>query len=268
MTDQPYQGLATTFDTAAELYEQARPTYPAELFDDLASVSGLQGTAARVLEIGPGTGQATRGLLGNRWRVTGLEPGAQLAAVARRALTGLGEFEAVVTPFEHWNGGEDSIDLVFAATAWHWLDPVAAFAKVAELLRPGGHLAIVSTEHVMPETDGDSFFREVQAAYDAVGMGDGKGGPTTPDAIPATDADAMAASGLFEPAVVRRYVTEHSYDADAYIELLSTYSGHIAASPEQRDTLFADIRDRVSRRPEGLVRKHYLNIMVVGRRSA
>lgn len=264
MSEHPYRGLATTFDGAAELYERARPGYPARLFDDLAVLSGLKGAAAQVLEIGPGTGQATRGLLDQGWQVVALEPGAQLAAVARRVLRGRGQ--VVVTPFEDWDGPDGAMDLVFAATAWHWLDPARAWAKAAALLRPGGHLAIVSTVHVLPEADGDLFFREVEAAYDAVGLGDGLGGPLPPDAIPAPDADAMAASGLFEPAEVRRYVSVHTYDAESYLAVLSTYSGHIAASQEQRDQLFADLRDRISRRPDALVRKHYLNILVTGRR--
>lgn len=63
MTQEPYAGLARTFDTAAELYERARPGYPNQLFVDLAMSTGLRTPGARVLEVGTGTGQATRGLL-------------------------------------------------------------------------------------------------------------------------------------------------------------------------------------------------------------
>jgi SAM-dependent methyltransferase len=50
--------LRETFDEDAERYERARPGYPAELLDDLAALTGLR-AGDRVLEIGPGTGQAT-----------------------------------------------------------------------------------------------------------------------------------------------------------------------------------------------------------------
>ena len=124
MTQEPYTGLATTFDTAAELYERARPGYPRELFDDLAAATGLQGARPRVLEVGAGTGQATRGLLERGWSVVALEPGRELAAVARQVLGGLAGVEVVVAPFEGWEaGGQGTFDLVFAATSWHWLDP-------------------------------------------------------------------------------------------------------------------------------------------------
>ena len=259
----PYTGAATTFDTAAEQYERARPGYPGALFDDLATM--LPAGHARVLEIGPGTGQATRGLLRRGWRVVALEPGAELAQVARRVLAGRGEVDVVGTPFERWEGEPASFDLVLAATSWHWLDQEVAYARAGRLLRPGGVLAIVATQHVLP-ADGDPFFREVEAAYEAVGMSDGLGGPAPPDAVPPPDVAAMEAAHGFGTPVVHRYVVAHTYSADAYLEVLGTYSGHIAATPAQREALFRDIRARIEARPSGTVRKHYLHQLQTARR--
>jgi SAM-dependent methyltransferase len=265
MTQDPYTGLATTFDTAAELYERIRPGYPAELFDDLATDTGLQGSRAKVLEVGAGTGQATRGLLDRGWGVVALEPGRQLADRARQVLDGRG-VDVVVSTFEGWKADEQGpFDLVFAATSWHWLDPRVAYRRAAEVLRPSGCLAIVATQHVLP-SDGDDFFRDVEPAYEEVGMSDGQDGPEPPDAIEAPDVEAIAASGFFTPPMVRRYVWSREYTADEYLRLLSTYSGHIAASPEQRETLFTWIRELIEARPSASVRKHYLNLLQVARR--
>ena len=192
-----------------------------------------------------------------------LEPGRELARVARRVLAGLGEVDVIVAPFEEWPDEGSSFDLVLAATSWHWLDPAAAYPKAAALLRPGGHLAIVTTEHVFPSVDGDSFFREVEQAYEVVGMSNGQGGPPPPESVSARDATAIEASGWFGPAVVRRYLWHHSYSAQEYLALLATYSGHIAASPQQRERLYADIRRRIEARPSASVRKHYLTILQV-----
>ncbi|MDO3703097.1 class I SAM-dependent methyltransferase [Micromonospora sp. C28SCA-DRY-2] len=266
MTSEPYAGLARTFDSAAELYERARPGYPERLFADLAASTGLRTAGARVLEVGTGTGQATRGLLGRGWRVVTLEPGRELAAVARRVLAGRGDVEVVVSPFERWAAGaREPFDLVFAATSWHWLDPRVAYRRAAELLRPGGHLAIVATEHVSPP-GGDDFFRHVQRIYDEVGMGDGQDGPKPPEAIPAPDVAAIGGSGFFAQPIVHRYVWSQDYTAEEYLTLLSTYSGHIAASPRQRETLFTAIRDLIAARPSATVRKHYLNLLQIARR--
>lgn len=245
--------LARTFDSVAELYERSRPGYPAALFAAL-------GEPGRALEIGAGTGQATRGLLAGGWGVVALEPGPELARVARRE-TGA---EVVVATFEEWDG-DGPFDLVLAATSWHWLDPAGAYPKAARLLRPGGTLAIVATEHVLPEPGGDRFFGEVEQAYDAVGMGDGRGGPVPPELVPAPDVAAIEASGLFGPPEVRRYVTEHRYPAEEYLALLGTYSNHIAATEQQRYALFADVRARIAAHG-GAVRKHHLRLLQTARK--
>lgn len=245
--------LGRTFDSVAELYERSRPRYPGELFEAL-------GVPGRALEVGAGTGQATRGLLARGWSVVALEPGPELARVARR-VTGA---QVVGATFEEWDG-DGPFDLVLAATSWHWLDPAVAYPKAARLLRPGGTLAVVATEHVLPEPGGDLFFREVEQAYDAVGLGDGQGGPVPPDRVPAPDVAAIEASGRFGPPEVRRYVTEHRYTAEQYLALLGTYSGHIAATEQQRATLFADLRARVAARG-GTVRKHHLRMLQTARK--
>jgi SAM-dependent methyltransferase len=246
---EPYTGLAATFDSVAELYERARPVYPDQLFADLAVSAGLPAPDAAVLEIGAGTGKATRGLLARGWRVVALEPGAELTAVARRVLGGLGDVEIVQSSFEQWEPGtRQKFDLVLAATSWHWLDPGSAYRRAAGLLRPQGHLAIVATEHVLPP-GGDDFFRQVERAYEEVGMSDGLGGPVPPEAIEAPDVEAIRSSGFFDLTAVHRYVWSQEYSADEYLALLSTYSGHIAASPEQRRTLFTRIRALIGDRP-------------------
>ncbi|MCO8269610.1 class I SAM-dependent methyltransferase [Actinoplanes sp. TRM 88003] len=267
MTTGPYTGLATTFDTAADIYEQARPRYPARLFDDLAVTTGLDSSTARVLEIGAGTGKATRGLLARGWSVVALEPGRELAAVARRVLAGLGEVEVVESPFEQWDAdGAEPFDLVVAATSWHWLDHQVAYRRAAQLLRPGGHLAIVATTHVCP-TGADDFFNQVQPVYERLGLGDGSDGPEPPGKFTDPDVEAIRASGCFEEPVVHRYVWGQDYTAEQYLTLLSTYSGHIAMPAAQRQALFAEIRRMIAARPAGTVRKYYLNMVQTARRA-
>ena len=101
MAQGSYWGLGATFDVVADLYHRIRPGYPAGLFEDLAIETGLH-AGAMVVEIGAGTGQATRRLLERGWSVTALEPGPALAAVARRTVTGVGDLNVVVAPFEQW----------------------------------------------------------------------------------------------------------------------------------------------------------------------
>jgi SAM-dependent methyltransferase len=153
----------STFDEAAELYDRARPGYPAALFDDLVELAGI-GPGSRVLEIGPGTGQATVPLAERGCRIVAVELGPQLAAVARRNLARFPVVEVVTAAFEDWPLPPEPFDLVLSATAFHWIDPAVRVRKAADALRPGGSLATIATHHV---AGGDEqFFVQAQACYE------------------------------------------------------------------------------------------------------
>jgi SAM-dependent methyltransferase len=252
--------LRQTFESAAALYDAARPEYPPELFDDVVALAGLE-RAARLLEIGCATGKATRPFLERGFRVVCVELGAQLAERARQNLAGL-PVTIEVAPFESWDGEAASFDLVFAATAWHWIDPAIRYAKAHRLLRRGGHLAFWSAVHAFPEGF-DPFFTEIQDVYDAIGESfDGDWPPPRPEDI-ADDAEEIEASGLFEDVRVRRYVWARHYTADEYVALLDTFSGHIAMQAERREHLYAEIRRRIAARGDPRVLRHWLAILHV-----
>jgi SAM-dependent methyltransferase len=253
----------TTFDSATDLYEQARPAYPAQLFDDLVELAGLE-AGDRLLEIGCATGKATRPLLERGFSIVCVELGAQLAERARHNLEGL-PAEIHVAPFEEWEGAPEAFALVFAATAWHWLDPTTRYERAHRLLHDRGHLAFWSALHAFPP-DRDPFFDEIQEVYDEIGLSSPvEWPPPTPEQIP-DDRDEIEASGLFDHVEVRRYVWERLYTADEYVALLSTFSNHIALEPARREYLFSEIRRRIAGRREPGVRRHWYAILHVARR--
>ncbi len=174
--------------------------------------------------------------------------------------------EVLQADFESWDPSGRVFDLVFAATAWHWIDPEARYRRAWECLRPGGHLAFWSATHVIPR-DGDPFFVEIQDVYDEIGEG------LPADAIwprPGELSDSRAEierTGLFEHVVVSQFDWETSYDADQYINLLETFSGHIAMRTDQRNRLYSAIRDRLARRADGRLRRHWGAVLHVARRA-
>jgi SAM-dependent methyltransferase len=259
------EALRSTFNAAAETYEAARPGYPTELFDDLVELAGLT-PGDRLLEIGCATGKATRPLLERGFSIVCVELGEQLARRARDALAGL-PVEIEIAAFEDWQSEPESFQLVYAATAWHWLDPVIRYHKAHRLLRPGGHLAFWSASHAFP-FDFDPFFTEIQQAYEAIGEShDGEWPPPLPDGVP-DDRDEIEASGLFEDVAVRRYVWEKNYSAEEYIALLNTFSGHISMDEAKRERLYREIRERISSRRVPQLRRHWQAILHVARRTA
>ena len=154
---------------------------------------------------------------------------------------------------------------MYAATAWHWIDPDVRYRRAHELLHPGGRLALWGASHAFP-AGFDPFFTEIQEVYDAIGeRHPGDWPPPAPEETP-DDSGEIEGSGLFGDVQVRRYVWELSYTADEYIGLLDTFSGHIAMEPAKRARLDAEIRSRLGARPDGRVRRHWQAILHVARR--
>ena len=253
------------FDQGAENYDRARPRYPEKLFDDLVELTGI-GPDSRLLEVGCGTGIATLPLAERGFRITCVEMGENLAAVARRKLAPYPSVSVTTSPFEDWGATSEEFDLVYCAQVWHWLDPDVRYQKAADALRSGAFLAIVDTKHAFPE-DADPFFFEIQDVYRAIGEDhpDEVWPPPLPDEVPDMR-EEIDASGLFGDVQSRRYVWELMYTADEYIGLLNSFSGHIAMEPEKRSLLYNTIRKRIGARADRRVRRDWLAILNVARR--
>ena len=257
--------LRQTFDTVAARYHAARPGYPGALYDTLISLARLAPDQDEILEIGCGTGKATIPLARRGFRITAVELGAALAAEARRNLAAFPRVTVVNADAERWQPPAPAMfGLVFAATAWHWIDPAVRYRRAWELLRPGGHLAFWEAVHVIPD-HGDPFFREIQDVYDEIGEALPPGsGFAKPDTL-ADRAAEITATGLFTDVTIRRFDWEITYTADSYLLLLDTFSGHIAMAPWQRERLYGEIRRRLGQRPDGRVRRHWGAVLHVAR---
>jgi len=130
------------FDEIALEYDRHRPAYPDALLDRGCRVAGI-GPGDRVLEIGCGTGQLTRGLLARGLRVTAIEPGDRLIGLARENLREADAVEFLHGRFEDIWLARESYQAVFSASAIHWVDPDLGWSKIADALVPGGTLALI-----------------------------------------------------------------------------------------------------------------------------
>jgi hypothetical protein len=154
-----------------------------------------------------------------------------------------------------------------AATAWHWIDPAVRYQRAWELLRQGGHLAFWSAADVFPD-GGDPFFREIQDVYDEIGEGLPPDAPWPRPGELADRRDEIEATGLFDVVRIDHVDWEVRYDADAYLDLLDTSSGHLAMQPWQRERLYGEIRRRLGLRSDGRLRRRWGAVVHVARRRA
>ncbi|GGR50457.1 methyltransferase type 11 [Streptomyces aurantiogriseus] len=128
-----HRQAAESFGSDAELYDRARPRYPDAMVEAIIAAS----PGPDLLDVGMGTGISARPFQAAGCKVLGVDVDPRMAAFARHS--GL---DAEVATFEAWDPAGRTFDAVTAGQTWHWIDPVAGAAKAAEVLRPGGRLAV------------------------------------------------------------------------------------------------------------------------------
>jgi len=257
----------STFDCDAPLYEKARPGYPHELFEEIIKFSKISDDG-RILEIGCGTGQATLPFAERGYFIHCIELGANLAAVAKRNLRNYPKAEVSVGSFEEYPLEENSFDLAISGTAFHWIDPNIGYRKVAAALRPTGTLALFWNKPVQTEVSAQ-MVQSLQRVYARLAPEMAKGFPglVHPDALPTPVKDEIERSHLFDDVTVHKYRWEAEYSAKAYVELLSTYSDHIALGKVKRTKLFHGIEDLIETRFGGRIVKEQVSILYLAHRK-
>jgi SAM-dependent methyltransferase len=238
------------FGEVAEDYARERPTYPDALVDDVVGLAG----GHDALEVGAGTGKATAAFVARGLRVTALEPSPEMAAVGRRLVP---DAEWVVSGIEEF-ASEPRFDLVYAAQAWHWVDPARGFARARAALRPGGLLALFwNRGH-----DGSGALRrDLDAIYarlapELSGGGGGRG---------IDHAATIRASGLFREVEERRYAWAERRSAESYVGLMGT-SSHHRLLPEDRRAALLDAIARAIGAHGGTIEIAYVTELYLARR--
>ncbi len=240
----------TTFNDAADSYAAVRPGYPDAVFDNIAGVC----PAGQVLEIGCGTGQATRALAERGYRVDAIELGDALAARARAHVADYDTVSIRVEDFETCSlaGG---YDLVASFSAFHWIDPAVGYRRCADALREGGHLALVWHLHpgaVWP------FAQDIQKIYEERYPGARDGEYPTLDERVAKRSRAIADSGLFAAPEVSLVPWELNLNSADYLRLLNTFSDHRTLAPAVREALFAEIEALIDGQYGGVANRRYV----------
>ena len=236
--------LKTTFNTAATLYEDIRPGYPEELIRDIVDLSGIN-DYSRILEVGCGTGKATRPFAERGYELICLDIGADLIAVATEKLKEFPNVSFIEQTFEEW-ASDGEFDLIVSATAFHWVDPKVRYLKAFEVLKSKGFLAVFSNQHIRKD---EGFFAESQRLYDKYYLPMTTNRPTHATNFPGLEA--------FQDPIKRVYPWSQTYSSEQYIKLLGTYSGHIALPEKNKRLLFEGIANLIETKYDGQITKHY-----------
>ncbi|HWQ19666.1 MAG TPA: methyltransferase domain-containing protein [Methanotrichaceae archaeon] len=262
------QELRTTFNEYPESYYTYRPKYPEELFDKLVAETHIK-PGAQLLEIGPGTGQATVPLAKRGYSITAVELGPKMADKARAVLKDYRNVEILVGAFEDVPLPKSHFDLIYSARAFHWIRPESKFKKPFELLRPNGHLAVIQASHVSDESGDKLFFasrpiyREYACSSSPVNRDDNYRLPRACDLKP-LDID----TSLFDLQSFTTIPLVITYTGTEYAGLLSTFSKAIALPAERRKRFLEAIKDLVNMEFNGAIEYHFAVTLTTAMKKA
>ncbi len=255
--------LRKTFDKVASLYDEARPGYPDELFDDLITLTGIPENG-RILEIGCGPGKATVPLAKRGYEMVCIELGAALAAIAAKNCRDYPGVTIKNTPFEDWPVEAEAFDVAMSAQAFHWIPDEIGFKHTAEALMGNGRLALFWNYHPpisTPEWDAIDRVYQEHAAHMA--------GKYISDPIAAKRERSIARianSDYYNHVITREYPWTTTYTASEYVNLINTYSDHRSLDPETRQKLYEGIAKQIEMFGD-VLEKHYHTLLYVAPKS-
>ncbi|MFG1792402.1 class I SAM-dependent methyltransferase [Nocardia sp. NPDC049149] len=220
-----YRKMAESFGSDPARYDRTRPHYPPAMVERILAVC----PGPRVLDVGIGTGIAAGPFHAAGCRILGVEVDARMAEFARQR-----GHEVEVAKFEAWDPAGRTFDAVIAGQTWHWVDPVAGAAKAADVLHPGGVLAVFWNVGEPPA--------ELRAASAEIYR------KVLPDSLVArwvaTKPDANAYTSMCDKAIEGIQATgrfaapqqwqvdwEQPYTRDEWLDQMPTQGGHVEFSP-------------------------------------
>ena len=241
-------GLGWTFDTAVSNYDKMRPGYVDEIYQAIFKYVPIDENS-NVVEVGSGSGQATLPVLKTGCKLTAVEYGENFSELLRDKFKSFPKFSVVTGKFEEVTLEEDDCDLIFSATAFHWVPEKEGYEKVYRMLKKGGAFARFANRPRNCQNEPE-LGEEIQELYNEYynKQHNIKSGTKTWF----TEDDAKTISLIpekygFTDIKYFLFHRERVFSASEYTKLLGTYSDHIAIEENIRKEFFSKIEDAINR---------------------
>ena len=220
--------LRKIFDTIPERFDRWRPRYSQELFDHLIREVGI-GADSEVLELGPGTGQATDPVLATGCDYLAIELGPHLAAKMQEKYGARPNFHIINDDFITHDFGDQKFDVIYSAATIQWIPEEVAYSKTFELLKPGGMLAMMLTSGEYRSSN-EALYQKIQQVYDQYYK------PEIPyrQRFDYTNGPAYGYVDLEK----HEFYGERRLTADEYVAYCGTHSDHLTIAEPGRTAFF------------------------------
>ena len=240
------KGLEWTFDTVASKYEKMRPGYVAELYQTIFDYIPIDETSC-VVEIGCGGGQATGPMLMTGCQLTAVEYGEHFSELLKEKFRENRNFSVITGKFEDIDFRDNTYDLVFSASAFHWVPEKIGYEKVFSMLKRDGVFARFAN-HPYRDKGNPGLSAEIDDLYDEYynQFHNKKRVTITEYTEEQAKERAMIAEKYgFSDIQYALFHRERVFSAKEYVELLGTYSDHIAIEERIRMKFFAKIEEAI-----------------------
>ena len=239
------------FDEIVATYNRIRPDYPVKLFSDIFDYVGTS-DCKKAIEVGAGTGKATKPFLDAGYSVTAIEIGTNMVEFLTKEFLQYKKFEVINAPFEDAMLEKDKYDLIYAATAFHWVKAEIGCPKAFQLLKTGGVFALF--RYYAVPADGGDLYEEIQAAYEKYyhkpymrPVRKAKDEYEKPsEIVKGFGFDDLTRFG-FADVTMKLYDSIWTFSANDYMSLLDTYSDHKSLKDSDRMSLCTEIKDAILR---------------------
>lgn len=244
----------TVFDGIVNTYDRMRWDYPDKIFEDIMLYMKPE-TGKRALEIGAGTGKATVPFLKAGYDITAVELGEKMSGFLLDRFKEYPNFRVITSSFEDALLEEDSFNLVYAASSFHWVNAEIGCPKVYRLLKNGGTFALFRNNTV--PAYGNEVFEEIQTVYEKYYY---SYYTTKQRPVMRTREDYLKPSEIyrsfrfygleeygFKDITMKLYESTKTYTADDYLSLLDTFSDHISLPDENRKGLYTGIKEIIQK---------------------
>jgi SAM-dependent methyltransferase len=228
------------YSPAAEAYYQVRPRYPQVLIDQVVKIAQLS-TDSKILEVGCGPAIATPAFAALGCRMVCLEPNPDFYHLAQQTCEPFSNVTIQNCSFEEWVLAPQQFDVVLAASSFHWIPPEIGYPKAAAALRPEGFLILLWNKELQPRYE---VYQQLEAVYQTYAPALNRSYEDSATQVAILDEMGRMAieSGQFKNMVTGHLEVEVTYSVDQYLMLLNTYSPHLKLEAQQKQRLFAGLR--------------------------